>query len=145
MPKHDTAPEGANPEINFDIAERPWSDHPRLTRAEFRVRAASEGKVVQLGDYTDHLRFSDRELELLYDQIESRRESHFIDELGPKFVIREYGNKPRVGWFNDRGELATMSFDDFSNAHIEKTVEVGVDLQVSPRGCHWSSFGSNIL
>jgi hypothetical protein len=50
-----------------------------------------------------------------------------VVELQNHFVVRDYGGKPRVGWFNAQNEFFTMSFDDFKNAHREKKMDVTVD------------------
>jgi hypothetical protein len=55
----------------------------------------------------DHLQLSEEELAQIDSLIEEKRETH-IAQLASYFMIREYGNKARVGWFDQRGELCTM-------------------------------------
>ncbi len=142
MSDEDGGPGAGTPPITFDGDgdQRPWIDHPRLTREQFGIRAASEGRVVQLHDYMKYARLTDRELELLNNLIEGLREGH-CDDIGPKFVIKSYGNKARVGWFDHNGELVTFSFEEFRNAYIEKRVEVGTTRDGEPKyiplAKHW--------
>ncbi|CAE7434370.1 unnamed protein product [Symbiodinium necroappetens] len=152
MPEQHTAPDGANPEISFHngtpilsvkghhvthpdyFNSLPYIERRRVTYDELCARAAKEGlPTPSIAEWAKTFRLTDAELRAMDELIEARRDSHCINELGPRFVIREYGNKARVGWFDDRGELVTMSFAEFHNAHIEKTVEIGVDAEGKPR------------
>lgn len=152
MPEQHDAPEGAETDITFDrppgqeeidtdAAARPWTLRKRLTYKAWAARCAAAGRRPSMAEWMEHQRLDDEELQLLNDFVESQRESHCINELGPRFVIREYGNKARVGWFDSRGELVTMSFAEFQNAHIEKTIEIGVGSDGRPRRVslvkHW--------
>lgn len=111
-------------EVDRHIAANPWTLRKRLTYDAYATRCRQAGKQPEMGEWLDHLRLDDDEVKLINDLIEARREAHCL-ELGPRFTIREYGNKARVGWFNDRDELVTMS-------HAEKVVEVGRDKDGKP-------------
>jgi hypothetical protein len=110
-------------EIDKRMILMPWIIRNRLTYDAYATRCRLQGEEPTMGDWLDHVKLSAEELSMLNDLIEAQREKHCL-ELGPKFVLREYGNKARIGWFDDRGELCTMSFAEFKNAHIEKVMEV---------------------
>lgn len=129
QPEPDTSPFIACPgreEIDTRFAKSPWMLRARLTYEAYATRARNSGLEPTMAEWSQHLELTEDELQLIDDLIEARREAHAL-ELGPRFIIREYGNKARVGWFNERGELVTMSFPEFSNAHAEKMVEVARD------------------
>ncbi len=121
----------ADEEVDQRIAGDPWIIRKRLTYAAYATRCQRAGKESELGEWMDHQRLTDEELARLNDLIDARREAHSV-ELGPRFIIREYGNKARVGWFDGRGELVTMSFAEFANAHAEKMIEVGRNKDGKP-------------
>jgi hypothetical protein len=110
-------------EIDKRVISSPWILQNRLTYPAYATRCRLLGKEPNMAEWFDHLKLSTEELSLVDDLIEARREKHRFG-LGPKFILREYGNKARIGWFDDRGELVTMSFGEFKNAHIEKRIEV---------------------
>jgi hypothetical protein len=113
-------------ETDNTISADPWILRKRLTLEAYATRCRLQGKNPDIGEYLDHVRLTDEELALLNDLVEAKRDRH-VDELRPHFIIREYGNKARVGWFGERGELGTMSFAEFRNAHLEKVKEIQVD------------------
>lgn len=119
-------------EINKDIAAQPWIIRARLTFEAYATRCRAAGREPNMDEWFDHLDLTDEELQLLNDLMEARRTDFCLEELGPKFVIREFGNKARVGWFDNRGELVTMSYGEFINAHIEKRMQVGYDAEGKP-------------
>ncbi|MFO1209589.1 MAG: hypothetical protein U1E40_10255 [Amaricoccus sp.] len=127
-------------ETDQSIAAHPWILRTRLTFDAYATRCRGAGGVPTMAKWLQHIRLTDEELDLLNDLIEARRTDFCLDEIGPKFVIREFGNKARVGWFDDRGELVTMSFAEFGNAYIEMTVQTLNDegkLVSKPLARHW--------
>lgn len=130
----------ADEEVDRRIAVGPWIIHKRLTFDAYATRCRQAGKPPELREWMDHLSLNVDEMQLINDLIEARRESQAL-ELGQRFVIREYGNKARVGWFDDRGDLVTMSRAEFNNAHAEKLIEVGRDKDGKPKfvplADHW--------
>ncbi|MBR1247526.1 hypothetical protein JQ609_11330 [Bradyrhizobium sp. AUGA SZCCT0169] len=132
-----TRPPGPE-EIDKSVGRDPWILRNRLTIEAYSTRCRLLGQEPNLGDWLNHVRLTGEELSLLNDFIEAMRERH-RDELGPKFVIRDYGHNARVAWFDETGELVTMSFAEFRNAHIEKVVDVsdGDKKKFVPLVDHW--------
>jgi Family of unknown function (DUF5906) len=125
----------AEPPLPEEIDQRftsvPWALRSRLSFEAYATRCRHAGREPDRDEWLQHLELSYEELTRIDDLIEARRE-RFCEELGAKFVIREYGNKARVGWFDERGELVTMSFGEFRNAHLEKKMQVGEDSAGKP-------------
>ncbi|CAN7219029.1 primase-helicase family protein [Mesorhizobium sp. LjNodule214] len=128
-------------EVDKDITAQPWIARLRLTFEAYATRCRAAGRNPDITEWFAHLDLTDEELQLVDGMIEARRNDFCRDEIGPKFVIREYGNRARVGWFDSRGELATMSFAEFRNAHFEKRIQVGQDDGGKPKTVplvdHW--------
>lgn len=125
------APPGPE-ETDKTIAAQPWVLRARLTFDAYATRCRTAGRQPNITEWLAHQSLTEEELQLLDDLIEARRGDFCHGDIGPKFVIREFGNKARVGWFDDRGELVTMSFAEFANAHIEKLVQIGHDDNGKP-------------
>ena len=134
------APPGPE-EVDKTISAQPWVLRARLTYDAYATRCRAAGRQPDIAEWLEHQSLTEEELQLLDDLIEARRGDFCHGDIGPKFVIREFGNKARVGWFDDRGELVTMSFAEFANAHIEKLVQVGHDDNgkpiLRPLAKHW--------
>lgn len=113
-------------ELDTNSARDPWALRKRLTFNAYATRCRLSGRQPTMDEWLQHIRLTEEELSLLHDLIEAQRE-RFIDELANYFVIREFGNKARIGWFDHNGELCTMSFAEFRNAHFEKRIELQVD------------------
>lgn len=109
-------------EIDHKISRKPWTRHLRLTEEAFRARCAMKRIEFRWADYHEHLKLSPIELQLLHDMMRSLQEIDML-QLGPKFVVRNHGNKPRVCEFDEQGNLQTQSFADFRNSVVEKFVE----------------------
>ena len=82
-------------EINKDIVSSPWILRNRLTFDAYATRCRLLSGEPDLAQWFDHQKLSTEELSLLNDLIEAQRDKH-RDELGPRFILREYGNKARV-------------------------------------------------
>ncbi len=128
-------------EVDQKIAADPWILRKRLTMAAYTARCALAGREPEIGEWMDHLRLIPEELQLLNDMIDEMRGYHFIDEFGPKFRIREYGNKPRVAWYDKEGLLQTQSHGEFVRGHREKKIEIEVEGKDTPKKIslaeHW--------
>lgn len=121
----------ASDEIDQRIAGDPWIIRNRLTFAAYAARCRQAGTEPTMRQWMDHLRLTDEEMQRLNDLIEAKREAHCL-ELGDRFIIAEYGNKARVGWFNDRDELVTMSPAEFAAGRQHMMIEVGRDKAGKP-------------
>lgn len=110
-------------EIDKSIISQPWVLRNRLTFEAYATRSRLAGQTPSITQWFQHSKLDADELSIIDDLIAAMREKH-RDELGPRFILREYGNKARVGWFDDRGELGTMSFAEYRNAHIEKRIQI---------------------
>lgn len=91
-----------------------------------------------MADYLAHLALTDEELKFLDDLMDARRADFLVEELGDRFVIRYYGNKAMVGWF-EGGNLQVMTPAQFKLAHAEKFTEIvaGGDVKRVPLVDHW--------
>ena len=118
-------------EVDEQRAGDPWALRKRLTKAAYVERCKRNGVEPSQAEWDDHLRWTDEERQLLDDMIEAKREAHCL-ELGPRFIITEYGNKARVGWFNERDELVTMSPAEFAAGRQHMMIEVGHDDEGKP-------------
>lgn len=141
-PRPDVFEQSPSPEeIDHEMGKAPWILRSRLTYEAYATRVRAAGVEPSRDEWWRHTRITDEELQILNDLIEERRHSFGPRDFAPFFVIREYGNKPRVGWFNGRGDLVTMSFEDFKNSHIEKMMTIGPDkngnLKVVPLADFW--------
>lgn len=131
-PRPDIFAEPPSPnEVDWAAEACPWIVRHRLTFVAYVERCKQAGVEPARAEWYDHQRLSEDEQQILDDMIEARREALEL-ELGPRFLVREYGNKAMVGWFNDRGELVTMSHREFANAHVEKMKAVGYDTDGKP-------------
>lgn len=130
-PAINTGTPPAEHEVNAPVNAQPWALRSRLTQDAFIARCRAEGRAATHLDWLEHIALDDDELALLDDMLTVPVERS-LAELAPYFVIRAYGDKARVGWFDAHGELATMSFNEFKNAHIEKVTQVGVNDNGEP-------------
>lgn len=110
----------------------PWEKSPRLTKGEYCRQVIDNGGTPTLDGWMDHLHLTDAEIELLDDLIETRRGSHTIDEFEPRFRIRYYGGKARIGWWGADGELITMSHDEFKKANSDR-IKIEIDDKGKPK------------
>ncbi len=128
-------------EIDENIAAKPWVLRTRLTEAAYAARCALAGRTPDSGEWMAHLHLDEEEIQLIDDLVEDRRGSHYIDELGHCFRIRNYGNRARVAWFDENGLLQTMSHGQFRDAHVEKEIEIEVKGRPEPKKIklvdHW--------
>lgn len=116
-------------EADSRIASQPWILQKRLTFDAYATRCRLAGTEPHRDEWLQHLRLAPEELAQLDDLIEARREA-FVEELSHAFVIRNYGGKARVGYFDNRGELETMSFDEFKRAYFERHIETAHDGKI---------------
>ena len=79
-------------EVDQDIAANPWVLRTRLTEQAYKARCALDGRKPDVGEWMDHIRLSEEELELLNDMIEDRRGSHYIDDF---VAIAKFGRTKR--------------------------------------------------
>src|SRR5690606_36045292 len=110
-------------EIDAKIAAQPWILRNRLTLEAFTARCHRNGIAPTPGMWLEHIALTDEELELSNDLMETLRECH-EDEVPWDFVIRHYGGQPRVGRFDKRGHLETMSLPNFRMAYANRYKEV---------------------
>jgi len=127
-------------EMDTLIAAQPWSRRPRLTWAAYVARCQAAGRAPDQGEWLMDGRMDADELAAFHEHRAEEDRTGYIDELAPYLLIRSYGGKARVGWFDDRGQLQTMSHDEFRRAWREKLIEVKTkdgDTKVIRLVDHW--------